>query len=745
MMCFLTWLPTELLYLIVDFLDYASEANAVSQTCWRLHHAANPKLYSYYAKRYSPFGLARVVEKGNADAVRKLLSADIDPARYRAAISDQTPIQLAAAHGHVEVLQAFVDVFGSSIVTEAASYPEDLPLVIAATAGHVNVIQFLLEMGVPADHPLDDRVARTALSYAAMTGSFASVKYLVEEAKCDVNSRDRFDQNPLLWAVLSGKLEVVRYLFEAGADATCAKTHPGHFSALYRAAMGNSEDIVRFLLDNNAYPNLQTELDAEALAVAVGSGSDNLRLVTLILSRVDMEAILASSDREQRALLLFCAAASGDEDLARRLLDLGCSPVREIRLSGSWYYTAADLAAWWGHPRLTALLLDEITKTCADYPVIVHFEQAVLHSIARRHPSVLNAVLDQGGNSLMESFGKEALLMSLRDETMSQIMVDRGALSTICSKEDAMEVFVQGLQSENNQVVSRVLEILEPSHFDSLDLPLVREMQSDVSKEYMRMAKLAGLGNLECFKMIYPMLKPSEDLSKFFEDCLSLAACHLHPDIVEFLLDRGLDVNGQYRGDYFGHLPLLNITIAKNDANPRKPNILPRKLQMIQLLLDRGADINGAGFDNFTALAYATEQRDDVVVKELLARGANPLARVQNGFSALQVAIQERNVKFVELFLENIKQRGYECDGFRRLIPILSQEEESIVEGIEPLSDEEGHTSSEEESERSGGYIVDIPLADPSSKAPSMVEYSWSGFLIIKAMRKHYWRMMDPA
>lgn len=83
-------------------------------------------------------------------------------------------------------------------------------------------------------------------------------RYLVEEAKMDVNKRDTFtgkNMTPLQHAVFSGNLPVVRYLLDHGADLHQEGNLEGHdgLTALHTAALKGRCAIAKFLLSRGAY------------------------------------------------------------------------------------------------------------------------------------------------------------------------------------------------------------------------------------------------------------------------------------------------------------------------------------------------------------------------------------------------------------------------------------------------------------------------------------------------------------
>lgn len=69
----LSLLSVELLLSILPHLQYASDLNALSQTCCLFYTVFNPQLHSKFASTCNP-NLLRLVKTGNSYALGKLLS-----------------------------------------------------------------------------------------------------------------------------------------------------------------------------------------------------------------------------------------------------------------------------------------------------------------------------------------------------------------------------------------------------------------------------------------------------------------------------------------------------------------------------------------------------------------------------------------------------------------------------------------------------------------------------------------------
>lgn len=86
-------------------------------------------------------------------------------------------------------------------------------------------------------------------------GDLKSVRYLVEEMRCDVNCEDRFlGRTPLTQASMRGHYHIVKYLLRKGADPNMKQD----FTPLFSASINGYFDIVELLIHHEANVNMLT-------------------------------------------------------------------------------------------------------------------------------------------------------------------------------------------------------------------------------------------------------------------------------------------------------------------------------------------------------------------------------------------------------------------------------------------------------------------------------------------------------
>ena len=186
--------------------------------------------------------LADAAMKGDAAAVRTLLAsgADVNAARG----DGMTALHWAAETGNAEIAQVLVSAGAIlEVTTRLGAYT---PLHVAGRKGAAGVIRVLLDAG--ADPGIVAATGSTPLHLVAGAGSAAGAQHLVD-AGAEVNARaGDAQQTPLMFAAAADRADVVSFLLERGAD-------PNITTTLMEAA-------TRSEVDNYASERMQEVLDA---------------------------------------------------------------------------------------------------------------------------------------------------------------------------------------------------------------------------------------------------------------------------------------------------------------------------------------------------------------------------------------------------------------------------------------------------------------------------------------------------
>ncbi|SGY34906.1 BQ5605_C002g01699 [Microbotryum silenes-dioicae] len=125
------------------------------------------------------------------------------------------------------------------------------PLQLASARGHADLVRWLVsQAGALAD--LEDVDGETALHKAAFKGHIDVCRFLVNEAGVNVDSQDNDGWTPLHNASSLGWLDIATLLIDSGASIDLKSRHG--FTALMNAASKGHLPIIHFLLKRGANP-----------------------------------------------------------------------------------------------------------------------------------------------------------------------------------------------------------------------------------------------------------------------------------------------------------------------------------------------------------------------------------------------------------------------------------------------------------------------------------------------------------
>ncbi|KAK1545654.1 hypothetical protein CPAR01_03156 [Colletotrichum paranaense] len=127
--------------------------------------------------------------------------------------ASQTPISLAAEHGHLDVVNVLLE--SGKVRSDSRDDHGRTPLSHAARHGHLDVVNVLLESGkVRPDS--QDNYGRTSLSHAAGARYLDAAEKLLKIDRVDINSRDAGGITPLAYAARHGNYAVVKTFLDTG-------------------------------------------------------------------------------------------------------------------------------------------------------------------------------------------------------------------------------------------------------------------------------------------------------------------------------------------------------------------------------------------------------------------------------------------------------------------------------------------------------------------------------------------------
>jgi ankyrin repeat protein len=166
----------------------------------------------------------------------------------------------------------------------------------------------------------------SALIIASAHGHSDAVKYLINEAKANVNLVHENKVTSLMYAAASGKVDTMKVLLEDGkVDVNALHTNGG--SALIEACTAGASEAIAFLVENGAkYDIIDNDGVTPLMAIAA---QGNLAGVTSILNKLKND-MNAEQLKDHINLFSFSggsavmfAAAGGHSEAMATLIDLG--------------------------------------------------------------------------------------------------------------------------------------------------------------------------------------------------------------------------------------------------------------------------------------------------------------------------------------------------------------------------------------------------------------------------------------
>ena len=191
----------------------------------------------------------------------------------------------------------------------------------AAYSGNVNRVESLFRSQPGIDKNGFDRRGFTALYFAASNGHLRVAKFLVEEAKVNLDLASCGGQSPLWVAAYHGRDDLALYLLEQGAKVD--KVNDKNCTPLLAAADSGRDSVAKALIAKGANMNYSNKWGQTPLFTAVQKNHPRV-VEVLVASGADVN----KSDR-QGLSPLHVAVERGFVDIAVCLMEKGNADLRQ--------------------------------------------------------------------------------------------------------------------------------------------------------------------------------------------------------------------------------------------------------------------------------------------------------------------------------------------------------------------------------------------------------------------------------
>lgn len=590
---------------------------------------------------------------GDVAAVRGFLKSTPDAVNLPVS-RGFTPLEIAVAQGHTEVVAALLDAGAKGAQRNEIPFP----LHLAAWRGSMPIATMLLDRGVPVDAL--GRHQETALHVAAWQGILPLVHLLLARG-ANPNACDMQYWTPLHYAAWAGRLDVVQALLQKGVDVN-RRSQDG-WTPLYLAVAEGHADVVKALLAQKAEYTKPDTQGTTPLMCALGSPVlsftewwASLYLQALGLDREDyLTHKIPAYERDATLLPKRTGIEAARQKIAALLFDLQRKDNPDITATSGLLTAAAAN----GNVEILTFLLDRGAKP-NDAPG--NTRPPLLAAAANGQVAALDLLLKAGAdlNAIDKNTSMNALLLAAQNGQTAMItrLLDAGmAIDTPGGypKQSGLWWAVS-----KKQVPAALALIARGANVNT---PWDNSFGGEPVAVYALRCQDANL--------LDKLLAAGMNLSvsnTYGNTLLHTAVSEDNMPAVTWLLAHGVNVNEELKTGavpiFYARSPqMADLLLAKGATltNATRTHSMAQyvdTLPMLQWCTAHGMTFNGddggAALYKFAGIVYLQRPKTDVtdVMTFLVQQGANPNWRNTSGKTPLMAAAQTGLPEAVTLLLE---------------------------------------------------------------------------------------------
>ncbi|CAF1105763.1 unnamed protein product [Adineta steineri] len=524
-----------------------------------LEHHANPN----HQNQSGTSALMIAAEHGYSECVKLLVEAGADLELASSGqlaltmnLCGQTALFSAAKEGRTEIVKYLLDRGANPRVQNHYGVSA---LWIPALKGMLEVVELLLNAGAepnvaPVGNVADElNITGWTPLYAAMKSRKFDVVKLLLKHGADPNAVQKLVSTPFLLASEICDLDIIEACVEAGADLEFkpSGTDADNLNitgqtALFMATLKDRVDVVKFLIEKKAQINVQNRYGVSPLLLCAESGNYELVQV-LVEGGADVNIIPQGALAEESILAgqtpLFGAANKGHVKICEYLVKNGAD-LNAVTVTGATpLYTAIEE----GHLEVVELLIrhgaDVNQSPQGEVARDLHIENQtpLLIACMKNYETIIRHLIESGANvNVTSEYGSSPFLAICQHNNVElvRLLIQHGARHDVETK------------NENDGTINGLIVAAEYGSFDILRLLV--EAGLDVNYKVEGKGESAGRTPLFC------------------------ACAAGFQDIVEYLIDRGADVNATEKSG----LSCLHIAAVMGHADT------------VRILCECGANVN---------------------------------------------------------------------------------------------------------------------------------------------------------
>ncbi len=528
------------------------------------------------------YGIQHTIRMKMLEETRELLDADPSLLNRTKSVDPRWPegeVPLVLAAGNRDIFNLFLERGANVNARDPQGYT---PLMAARSVGDEEGVQALLRRGAQQD-----------IFGAIMDRDADRIRRLLSDDPMGANPVGD-GPAPLIWAGRYGDREIIRLLLEAGAEPNVWRDIDHFGKTPLDMAISYQEDgVIRLLLDYGADPEFMGKASPSTMRVALRNGTLS---ALVMLMDAGADANLADN---------FFGAWAGNLPKTKALLDYGRIVGEESPPGG---FGREDLGIAAGNGQTLAVEL-----------LICH--GADPEYVGRDGMTAMQQARKERHTSVIELLNEHAEVRSLPGDEASRTLDQRRLL---------IDAYIDDGADEMSSVLDAAPWLMESSVYRvSLFHDAAWNGKGNVVDALlergsaMTIHAAAALGRVEAVRAMLdsdPSVLETLYLDRPMSEMtpLKVAASKAHVGVVELLLDRGANINGQAtrQGGGYGKSTALHAAVFSDS------------LEMVELVLDRGADVSLE--NQWGAVALRTnwpsrQRRNSEKINEILiAHGANP-------------------------------------------------------------------------------------------------------------------------
>ncbi|KID83508.1 ankyrin repeat protein [Metarhizium guizhouense ARSEF 977] len=310
---YLTYLPPEIICMVVRELPAAGDKAALYRTCAALHIAlVEEELFRHPEPRDVNDILNWAVERACLRTARRAVAYGADAEASRRS-DRETPLMTACRGGNLDMVRLLVE--AGADANNRFSRDGSTPVVLSAGAAHDEAVVFLMAHG--GDPARRNRYGETALHLAARKNNLRLVRILLASGGVDVNAASVTRSTPLFEAIQVGNVQMVEVLLAYGASEEIDELNGGF--VFTKALKSRGTSLMKALLELRIRPDVADAKGRTALSWAAEYG--HAMQVEMLL---ESGAGVDTQDAQGKTPLMY-AAVEARIQVMETLLDRGAS------------------------------------------------------------------------------------------------------------------------------------------------------------------------------------------------------------------------------------------------------------------------------------------------------------------------------------------------------------------------------------------------------------------------------------